>query len=371
MSVLYPLFFSSIGLATISHKQSVFDETHQRYVRKEKLFFVLLAIIMILFAGLRVQYNDTFTYRYGYEHISLADGFFSGIDWKIGNNPGFSVVNRFLVLLGFSSQSFLLFYAAITIGIYLWFIRKYTNNLWLSVFLFITLGCYTFTLAAIKQCVAIAFCLVGVDRVINRNTLPFVFWVVFGALFHPYALMYLFAPLLSFRPWSTKTYVLLFTFITAGYFLQSLMETVINVTTMLGEGYDASTFSGEGVNPFRLAVVSVPVLLSFVTRRLISKENSNVENLILNLTMMNAAIMFVALFGTANYFARLANYFLIFQAISIPWLFTMFKRKSQSFITASAVVCYFAFFYYANGIDQPFDYYYSSISLWQYLQSLF
>ena len=235
MSVLYPLIFASVGLAVISHKRSSFDQVHYVYVYKERLFFFALAIVMILFAGLRTQYNDTFTYTYGYEHISLEGGILNGIHWKIGNNPGFAVVNRILFSMGLSSQSFLLFYAAVTLGIYLWFIRKYTKNIWLSVFLFIMLGSYTFTLAAIKQCIAVAFCLVGVDRAINRKKISFVLWVLLGTLFHPYALMYLLVPLLFFRPWSGKTYLLLIAFISAGFLLQPLMNTVIDVTTMLGE----------------------------------------------------------------------------------------------------------------------------------------
>lgn len=371
MSVLFPLILASIVLALLSHGHSEYDPIHVIYLRKDKFFFCALAVVMILFAGLRTQYNDTFTYTYGYEHISLEYGIFNGIDWKLGKNPGFAVLNRILLYAGLSSQSFLLFYAAITIGIYLWFIRKYTNSIWISVFLFLALGSYIFTMAAIKQCVAVAFCLVGVDRAINKKWLPFVLWVLLGALFHPYAIMYLIVPFLFFRPWSAKTYLLLVIFIAAGFLLQPLMNSVIDVTTMLGEEYDAATFSGEGVNPLRLAVSIVPIFLSFITKRVILCENNRTQNLILNLTMLNGAIMFVALFGTANYFARLANYFLIFQTISIPWLFSQFEKRSQHLITAIAIVCYFAFFYYANGINQPFDHYYSSISLLQYLQSLF
>lgn len=371
MSVLYPLLFASIGLAVISHRRSSFDHMRNAYVSKDKFFYLILAVVLILFAGLRTAYNDTGTYVNGYEHISLDGGILTCIDWKIGSNPGFAMTNRTLASLGFSAQSFLLFYAAITIGIYLWFIRKYTSNLWFSVFLFIMLGTYTFTLAAIKQCVAVAFCLVGVDRAINRKWVPFLLWILLGVLFHPYSFMYLIVPLLVFRPWSGKTYIMLGAFIVAGLLLQSLMNTVIDVTTMLGEEYDAASFSGEGVNPFRLTVVSVPVIISFVNRRQIWQEDNRTQNVILNLTMLNAAIMFVALFGTANYFARLANYFLIFQTLSLPYLLSQFATKKKNVITLAAVICYYAYFYYGNAINQPFDNYYSSISLMDYLKSVF
>ena len=369
MSELLPVVLTSIILAVLSHYASVYDRNGMRYVRKERVFYAILMVVMILFVGLRTHYNDTGAYRHMYELIKPGD-IFTDVDWRIGNNPGFNVVNQILVNLGVDVQSYLMFYAAITLGIYLWFIRKYSCNLWLSVFLFATSSGFVFTLAAIKQCVAVAFALVGVDRVIRKKWLSFVLWVALGSLFHAYAIMYLIVPLLMFEPWTKKTYMMLGTFGMAGILLQPLMGTVISITSMMGEEYDAASFSGEGVNPFRLLVVAVPVVLSFMTRQVIAKKNDRVMNIMVNLVTLNAAIMFVALFGTANYFARLANYFVIFQCITIPWLFSNFDRQTRQWLIPAAVVCYVLYFYYANGINQPFDVYYSAISLREYLQSL-
>lgn len=371
MSKLFPIFLIAMALASVSHHRSPYDPNLCTYRRREVLAFFCMSLILVLFVGLRIHYNDTDTYRSAYENITFQGSFLNNISFAIGDNPGFVITRKFFRLIGISTQTFLLIFAAVTDGIYLWFIRKYTCNIWLSVFLFITTGSYTFTMAAIKQCVAIAFCLVGVDRAIQHRWIRFLLWIALATVFHPYSLMFLLVPLLFFVPWSRKTYLLLVIFTAAGFLLQPLMNTVIDVTTMLGEEYNAATFSGEGVNPFRLAVVSVPIALSFITKKVIWMEHNRINNLLLNLTMLNATIMFVALFGTANYFARLANYFLIFQSLSLPWLFTHFETRSRNFITVCAVICYFLFFYYSNAIDQPFDHAYYGISLWQYLTTLF
>ena len=205
MSELLPVVLTSMILAVLSHYTSVYERNGMRYVRREWVFYTVMAVAMILFVGLRTHYNDTFFYIHSYR-LREAGPLFSQIDWKIGNNPGYNVLTQLLVNLGFSAQSYIMFYAVITVGIYLWFIRKYSCNLWLTVFLFIMVGGYTFTMAAIKQCVAVAFCLVGVDRVIQKKWLPFVLWVVLGSLFHTYALMYLLVPLLLFEPWTKMTY---------------------------------------------------------------------------------------------------------------------------------------------------------------------
>jgi transmembrane protein EpsG len=143
---------------------------------------------------------------------------------------------------------------------------------------------------------------------------------------------------------------------------------------MLGEEYDAASFSGEGINPFRLAVTAVPLVISFLARFQIEDMDEDQEKanfLFTNLAILNAEIMFVGLFGTANYFARLANYFQIFQVLALPWLFRFFTPQSKRGIIGLAVVGYILFSFYENGILRPFDNGYSYIPLVDYLKSLF
>lgn len=379
MTKLIPVFVISMILAVASHQKSDFSHSRERYRKKEAVFYTIMAVIMILFVGLRTSYNDTYAYRHAYEMMNPVNSLINAVtDWSLGANPGFVLVNSMMRGMGVSTQSFLMIYAVVTNGIYLWFLRKYSNNIWLTIFLFFVLGCFTFTLAAIKQCVAVAFCLLGVDQLLDKRSdnpyFYFILWVAIGSLFHPYALMLLVTPFLVFKPWRRETYQTLVVFGVVGLMLQFLMGTIVDVTTMLGEEFNETSFSGEGVNPFRLAVCAVPALISFVARKHIAQMDEKKERmffLFTNLSILNAEIMFVALFGTANYFGRLANYFLIFQALSIPWLLQFFDKKSRKLLTVTAVVCYCIYFVYANAINQYFDALYKSVSLLDYLASLF
>lgn len=375
MTELMPIVVASMILAVLSHWKSTYSYSLEGYVVKDRLFYTIMTVVMILFVGLRTRYNDTGTYILGFESAPVQGSILDAVeDWSIGANPGFVFFSIFLRHQGMSAQSYLMICGAVTLGIYLWFLRKYTSNIWHTVFLFIVMGCYTFTLAAVKQCLAVAFCLLGVDQALKKHYIRFVLWVLLAMLFHPYSLMFLIVPFLMFRPWSIKTFLMLGIFGLAGIMLRPMIGTIVDITTMLGEGYDAESFTGEGVNPFRLAVSAVPLIISFIARRNISQidtKQRKADYLFMNLSMLNAEIMFVALFGTANYFARLANYFLIFQTLSLPWLFQFFEKKSRQLLIVGAVVCYCLYFYYANAINQNFNASFSSISLTDYLLSLF
>lgn len=74
--------------------------------------------------------------------------------------------------------------------------------------------------------------------------------------------------------------------------------------------------------------------------------------------------------GTANYFARLANYFLISQSLSLPWMLKKIGGRDRKMLTALMVLGFLAYFYYANAINQPFDQDFARLSLSEYLAQL-
>lgn len=371
MSELIPITMAAIVLSILSHSASEYDPIRCRYGRRDRFWFAIMAIAMVLFVGLRTQYNDTDNYEYIYNGVSKNIGLFEDLSWQMGGNPLFNLTNRILVRLGFSTQSFLMFCSVIAVGINLWFLRKYSCNIPLTIFLYIALDCYSFNMAAIKQCLAMALAMVAVDRALQKKYVSFVLWILVAAYFHPYALMYILVPFLIFRPWSLRSVLMMAIFAVAGMAMESMIGTLVDVTDLLGENFDADSFTGEGVNPFRVAVVSMPILVAWLTRSIISKEDNKPQFLMANLAMLNAEIMFVGLFGSANYFARLANYFLPFQALAMPWLFTHFEPRSKKLITYLAIAGYGMYFVFSNAILSNFDYHYASIPLWDYLMSLF
>lgn len=375
MYTLLPIFIFSILMAYISDRYSSYEFDAGRvkhYIQKEKLFYVIMSIAMAVFVGLRTSGNDTATYISMYEDIPNNITAFTSIDWKdIAAAPGHQFVCALLKNMGASTQDYLMVFAVVSVTLYLWFIRKYTNNITLSIYYFITMGVYTFAMAAIKQTIAVAILLVATDRAIEKKYLAFIFYVILAELFHPYAFVYLIVPFMSFIPWTWKTYVLLSGTAVVSMGLSRFMGGILAITDALGGDYGATEFSGAGVNIFRVLVVWVPVGLSFLARKYIRVNSDRISNYIINLTMVNAMVMFVGLFGTANYFARLANYFLIFQTLSLPLIFNYFTKQSKKLLIVAAVLCYFVFFYYEHVIaNGRFDDGYYFITFFDYIRQL-
>lgn len=368
----YLLSVSMILALAVSYHDRTLHQKYPNGNRKDVFFTALLILFLGICCGLRTWYNDTVTYIGIYNNITpTIDVFFHENTQTFAQGIGFAFLNSIIKTIGFSSQDYLMFYALITAYFYVRFVRNYSDNFPLSVFLMFTTGFYTFAFAAIKQCMATAICLAALDALFERKRLKYIILVTLASLFHPYSIVYLLLLLMDFRPLTWKTYLYIAVFTAVGFSLNSLIGTILDVTDMMGATYDASSFVGEGVNIFRVLVCFVPVTMMFLFGRKLFVGSNSQENIMYNMAMLNAMIMFVGLFGTANYFARLANYFLPAQVIILPWVFKKIRNHDRQTITFLCVVCYLGYFIYGNAIQRSFDSEFSKITLWQYITTLF
>lgn len=281
------------------------------------------------------------------------------------------MLNSILKTIGFSEQDYFLFYSSLVFTLYFIFIRKFSENLLFSVFLFFTNSWFVFSVASIKQCVATGFCLLAFSNATEKKWLKFYFWILIASLFHPYALIYLITPLMTYKPWTTQSYFYIIAFVIAGFALSTFMGTIMDITELIGADYAEDEFSGEGVNLLRVAVCLAPTLVGFLYRGDLFEKSTKSEDLMFNLCMVNGLIMFVGIFGTANYFARLGNYFLPMQVIVLPWIVNRIKRPDSTIISAVATVGYAGYSYYENAMNRSFDIEFSQMNFFDYIRMHF
>lgn len=338
---------------------------------RDKLFTLLLMLYLGIFCGLRIRYNDTTTYIHIFEQTPSLEELLARKTFSFAQGIGFSVFNATMKSLNFSAQDFLMFYATVTSICYVRFVRKHADNFLLAVFLMFSTGFYTFSFAAVKQCMATAICLVGLEYLMRKRTLIFVLIVGFASLFHPYALVYLLLIFMDYRPLTSKTYFHITIFIVLGFSLSYFISPIVDITTMMGATYDMTSFVGEGVNIFRVLVCFVPFFLSVLSGKRLFERSTRADNILFNMCMLNALIMFVGLFGTANYFARLANYFLPAQCVVLPWILKKIGGRDGQILTFLCIIGFMGYFMYGNMIQHVFDDKFAQISLWDYITSHF
>ena len=369
MTKLWLLLFFSLMFAYVIENRD--RRLLNRSNHRERLFTFFLIFMLGTFCGLRTWYNDTVTYLQMYSQAVPVAEFWASSDAEFASGLGFGLLNSVIKELGFSSQDYLMMYAFLTVTPYVLFVRKYCPHFMFGVFLMFTTGFYTFTLAAIKQCMATGICLLAVMAALDKKWVRYILLIGLAFLFHPYSIVYLLVPFLMFRPWTVRTYIAIILFTAVGFGLDSLIGTILDVTTMIGADYNAASFVGEGVNIFRVLVAFTPFVLSIPYKNMLFRDTGRTEHLMFNLATVHALLMFVGLFGTANYFARLANYFLPAAVVVLPWMLNTLYKRHQLFLKSACVIGYLGYFYFENAIKQTFDSHLSQISLWDYIASHF
>ena len=369
MSELMPILVFSICVALVIEIRD--DHLCISKKKYDKFYTFILILVLSLFCGLRTWYNDTVTYKQMYEQAPLVQNFWTSDDASLAGGYGFGLLNSIMKTLGFSTQDFLMSYAFMTIIPYILFIRKFCPHFTFGIFLMFATGFYTFTFAAIKQCMATGLCLWAVMAAVDRKWGRYILFIFLACLFRPYSIVYLVVPFLIFRPWSSRTYICIIAFIIIGFTLESLLGTILDVTDMIGANYNEESFVGEGVNLFRVLVAFVPLVLSVPYKNFLFYNVGRTEYLMFNMSMIHALLMFVGIFGTANYFARLANYFLPAVVVVLPWMLNKLYDRHQAFLKASCIIGYCGYFYYDNVIARHFDTMFMKIGLWDYITSHF
>ncbi len=369
MTEFIVLIVVSLMLAWVIQRTYIFYPNSPQTNRRNRVCYFIICIAMSFFIGLRTFYNDTAVYIASYRQSQGFPEVLEGFSRKLGDNPGFVLLNALFKTNDISHQSFLLFYSIVSVGAFIYFIKKYSNNFTLSLFLLFTTNTYLISAAAVKQSMAIAIALLGIQFAINRKWVPYIITILVAATFHPYVLIFLLVPFLMFKPWTIWTYVLVFGFISLGFTLDSLLGVIIDITTMIGDSYSEVNLVGDGINIFRVLVSNVPMILTFMYRQYIFRDSTRSENLMINMAMINGAIMFVGMFGTAIYFSRLASYFTVAQCVALPWILNKLPRKQRSFYTVAMIICYIGFFLYANVLINSFNSGFTRISFFTYISN--
>ena len=367
MKEYFAVIASTLILAWLSDHACIGDFDSKASIRMRHLLVILIVMLLACFIGLRTHYNDTDSYRSAYERVVSFPEFWNRFDSTLGANPGFRICNAAMKTAGISWHGMFLIFSFFMMSSSVWLIRKYSPDFVTSLFLLFATNAYTLTAAALKQCLAIAIGCTAIPFAMKKKWIPFVLIILLASTFHPYILMYLIIPLLTFKPWTKWTYVLIAVALLSGYLFDSLVGIMIDMAALVGDEYTEDKIMGEGINMLRVLVSMAPVGLTWLYRRQLFGNSSREENLFVNLSTVNATVMFVGLFGSSIAFSRLAGYFTLMQCLSLPWIISRLTGRDKLFWKTMMIAGYCGFFLYANIRASSFDEVFSRITLWEYL----
>ena len=374
MTKLLLVFAASLVLAYISEQNTrATIAAGYRYSIWGDWAYIGLVIVLTLFAGLRTSYNDTGMYMRSFSGApSVAEFLGNPENLNPFRNPLYMLYRSTLREITDNPQILIFTTSAFTQICFVRFIKRYSGNFTFSIFIYFGLGTFIFTLAALKQVVAMAFITLAFPYLAENKLGRYYFLMITAMLVHTYAIAFALLPLFRTRPWQLFTFLFLAIIAVVVMNFESTITAFLEQAEELGKSIsEYEVFDDATINVFRLAVYSVAPILSFVFQRWILRDSGEVDHLLVHMSIFSLAFMFMGTQAGANMFGRMGNYFELGTICCLPWMLKKtFNDKSYRLITAVACVCFFGFFYYANAINLNFGQVYQSISLWEFIASM-
>ena len=328
--------------------------------------YLALAVVLVLFSGLRRDYNDTWNYLNAFRNNKgLADFLSDSQNLNLMENPLFHFFRSFLKELTGNDQYVIFIPSAFTQICFLRFFKRYSENFTFSVFLYIALGTFSFTMGALKQAWAMGIVTLAFPYLERKQWGRYYLIVFIAMLMHTYALAYVVLPLFRQRPWKLFTYLFVASLVLVMLNFEDAITAFMDQAEEFGKDlHEETIFHDYSVNIMRVAVYIVTPLISFFFQKWVFPKASAMDHVLVHMSIISFSFMLMGTQSGANLFARMAQYFELGTVCCLPWMLKKpFDARSYQFVSRITVICFLLYFVYANAIDKQFDDVYRATNL--------
>lgn len=264
--------------------------------------------------------------------------------WNERFEMGYMLLNKIFAVFGFE-QLILIVTSLITYLCFTYFIVEWSQNVWLSVYMFFMLRYFAEAMNTVRLCMACALLMVAYDRFLKKHILQFIFIVLVATSFHRTAIIFLIVLVFKYIRLERKLVMLWGLVTSVGFLVLPLITKLLvyifpSFSYYLGSAYDEKGISMAG------AMYTIVWLMVFIVCFYIQKVYNckNDELNIMNVTMIIAVSVFV-LTMRFNLFDRIAQYFAIYAIVYLPNCIEQItndkKRKIIKGCVISFCFCYF------------------------------
>ena len=320
-----------------------------------KTAFVLVTFLQVIHydygSDYMQYYNQHFLYTgtlQDFIHLSqMGYGAYRSIAWAVLNRLFPGELGFFFIVALISVIENVIFYKFITQNIE-------RRNQWKSfaIYLFMT-NLYLINFSALRQGFSVALAVLAMMMVSKKKPIPAIVILIIAALFHSSAIVMIPFVLLSLIPLKngkgygiiiSVTSLLLFVSNTlVGNIFSRIVQAIPYIGSQYGLYYEDVQTAGSLGFGFFLRLVMFIVLIYFIIVRY--KELSFEHKLFVLLSCVDLCIVPFQV-NLSGMISRIEYYFLAFQVIAVPTVYTRIKDKSIRLCISAIYVFYLLFGYY-------------------------
>lgn len=331
---------------------SLIDVVSKYYKRDKTIYFMTFIIIgyIVFWAAVRNGIIDTAEYIDNYINLDSKTSIFSlwGREGGRFDNkaPLFYTFQLILKKLGFSWKGYLATIAIIS-GIFIIYgIGRYTDDVALSGYLFVTTTEFFWLFNGVRQMLVVAIMFAAFRLIYEKKFVVFLILVAVMYFIHTTAIIFI--PIYfiaNMKNWSFGIFIC----ITATVIITVAFPG--RITALLASAFseynvEKAFAQDDGANILRFLVAMVTPTLAFIYRNKLAEYNDAKINVLINISLINAGLQAVAVVTSGIYMGRLPIYTEIFNLVFLPFLIKkVVGQREKNAILISCIVLYFLFFY--------------------------
>ena len=331
---------------------------------------VLAATLLILFAGLRTEFNDTLGYIRNFKNYPNLSEFFTYIAGKnFTDDLGFTLYSMLFRSFSNNANLYIMVTSGFIIISYIHFIRQNVEAEYCAyaLFFFIAFDYYVFCMGAMKQSMAMAIIAFAVSAFRSGKKVKFFLLVLLASFVHFFAIFCLIIPILYRKAWSKVTFITIAVLGTAFFLIDTILPSFLSTASEMGLYVaEGEVLNGEGLNIWRILVYAVLPVIAFIRRKAIDEYMDDFDNLCINLGVLSMMFMLLGFKNGANMFGRMVYYFNFIAILVFPKIIHR-PFNSYQLVKLASIILFSAFFIYDNiGFNDNFY----SMSLSQFVSTI-
>ncbi len=314
------------------------NSTNPKKIIYLSVMFLLMWVLCTFRYGIG---NDYFSYIRIFNEIHTAS-------WSealtLGYEPAFTVLTKAITVISFNPEVMYGIYALLILAPVAYAIYRHSDNIWISVTVYLCLTFFYTSLNFIRQSMAVSLLILCYSFIKQRKIIPVMIFAVLAALFHYTALVFIPFYLLAFFVKPTKKVIIIYSSVSVGVLITCLIMKALGanplnlaaqvVTAVTGKdytGYISSMWFEDGFGVqyliMPLAVLGLVMVCYFLGWK--EKEDSHA---LLWFMLINASIW--SFITYAFIVERFSMFIFIFSVFAIPSALNYFSEKAESAILA-------------------------------------
>ena len=280
--------------------------------------------------------NDYFSYIRIFNEINITswDKIFT-----LKYEPAFTLLTKAMSYLTCNPEIMYGIYAILILVPIAYVIYRHSDNIWLSVTIYLCLTFYYTSLSFIRQSLAVSLLILCYGFIKTRKIIPVIILAVLASLFHYTAIVFIPFCLLAFFIKPTKKTIIIYSTVSIGLLIVCLIlkNTDINPVNILAKiatsitgkdyiGYIDSKWFENGLD-FRYIIMPVVLAIIMLLCYFLGWKNKDESHVLLWFMLINTSIW--SFITYAFIIERFSMFIFIFSIIAIPSAFSYFKEKSK------------------------------------------